>query len=71
MIDVAMVGFVGSDNKDNVPERGSSGQPPIVERNGRGRYVGNGSTINLLEELRVRMNGFLLEVADHPVCEFW
>ena len=67
VVDVPVVRLVCPDRHHHLPEPRVLGQAPVVDGNGGRGHVLDAARVNLLQELRVRVDGLLLQVAHHAV----
>ena len=68
MIDVAVMRFIGANNKHNIAQRRAGGQLPIAFRNRRGRNVRRAAFVDFLEVQRITEYRLFLKIANDPVC---
>jgi hypothetical protein len=67
---ITVMCFISSNNLNNIAEGGVKRQAPIINSDGRSWNILNVAFVQLLQELGVRMNSFLLEIPHHAMSEF-
>ncbi|KAK8526006.1 hypothetical protein V6N12_020487 [Hibiscus sabdariffa] len=70
VVNITVMCLVCPHSQNNISQSRVRGQLPIINSNGRGRDVLYVTIVQLLEELGVRVNGFLLKVAHDSMGEF-
>lgn len=71
MVDVSVVSFVRSDNKNHVPQCRVFRQPPVINRDGWSWWVFELSGIDVIEKLGIRIHSFFFQVSSDTVSKFW
>ncbi|KAL6988070.1 hypothetical protein U1Q18_013815 [Sarracenia purpurea var. burkii] len=69
MVEISMMSLIDSNNGDDVSERRSRRQPLIIDGDGRCRHVLHIRVLQVAEELGVRVDRLLFQVADDSVNE--
>ena len=58
MVNISVVSFISSDDKNHVPQRRIFRQPPVINRDGRSWWVFELSGIDVIEKLGIRIHSF-------------
>src|SRR3546814_19882300 len=67
VIDVSMMGFIGPDEQDDVPQRRILGHLPVMLGDCGRRDVGRAAFVDFLEIQRIADHRLFLEIADDTV----